>query len=185
MEFNVPASSAAGAAATAAPAAVGGAAAAVGSAVAKPAFAYALLDGLVDASKLASDRSRESTDGIDPAAWLLDAKQLSARYDARRMTCRWIEMDLGRPMKVLGVETQGIELPRLASGFWVKAYRVDVSDDGVVWEPVGAFEGNYDVGTRVRNRFPSKPTARFVRLIPKEAHSEHYVSLRWDVLVTK
>lgn len=94
-------------------------------------------------------------------------------------------MDLGRPMEVLGVETQGIELPRFASGVWVKAYRVDVSDDGFVWEPVGAFEGNYDVGTRVRNRFPTMPTARFVRLIPKEAHSEHYVSLRWDVLVTK
>jgi len=186
MEFNVPAVSADAASTAAAAAGAAGGAAATATATsaataAKPAVAYALLDGLADASKLMvpCGHTRILLDGGKDR--LLDAKA----PDVEPSGHLWIEMDLGCAREVLGVETQGMRWAGVygAHETWVKRYRVDVSDDRVSWEPVGTFEGNYDSHTRVRNRFTSKPIARFVRLISNEY--ETICGFRWDVLVSK
>ena len=82
----------------------------------------------------------------------------------------YLQLDLGRPRVLSALLTQGDP----AKG-WVTAYKVEISDDGVTWEPTSSsdaidadkeFFANTDGSTVVANRVPGAPVTRFVRLIP-------------------
>lgn len=186
----------AAAAAAAAPASAAGGAAASSPATAAPASAhaatpppaprvtrYALLDGIVTvASAFTSSGCWRGLDNHDVAHGVLKGTSgqgawVAADEHAKR-GC-WVQLDLGSPMEVAGVETQG----RAAGDYtqWVTRYRVFASADGEVWDAVGTFDGNFDQHTRVRNKLPAPVTARYVRLVPLEHHE--WPSLRWDVIV--
>jgi hypothetical protein len=75
---------------------------------------------------------------------------------------QWMEIDLGLPMEVSGVVTQG----RHNLDQWVKTYKVSVKVDGEDWEELGEFPGNTDRDTKVENMFDTPKQARYMRILP-------------------
>ena len=82
----------------------------------------------------------------------------------------WMQIDLGAPVYVTGVMTQG----RANYAQWVKSFSAKSSVDGSSFEDVDGgtiFAGNSDRSTQVQNNFTSVKLARFVRFIVKSFHA--------------
>ena len=96
---------------------------------------------------------------------------------------QWWQIDLGRPMKVQGVVTQG----RTAYDQYVKSYQVKVSNDGHSWQPVDGgktFAGNSAANNaKKENWFVVPVTARYVRFVVESW--KNHISMRAAVLTCK
>ncbi|XP_032809070.2 lactadherin-like [Petromyzon marinus] len=109
-------------------------------------------------------------------AWTPDDQDRSA----------WIQVDLGRAMRVSGVTTQGAR--RMGSAEYIKKFTLAFSDDGKMWSGYREarstknriFPGNWDNSTpRVTALSPSI-TSRYVRLLPTICHNR--CTLRMELL---
>ena len=123
---------------------------------------------------------------------------------------KWLQMDLGSPMVVNGVVTQGRgpglgqKLNALNNPFVnqsVTSYQVSYSNDATTWEPVdkdangngAVFQGNTPAvynssanqNTKISNVFANPVTARYIRIIPKSYKlPDGYTTMRAGVLIS-
>jgi len=91
---------------------------------------------------------------------------------------QWIEADLSRPRRILGVATQG----RHDYAQWVTAYRIMYRNKkSEAWRTVRKdFTGNQDQHTVVRHSLRGYHIrARYVRVQPLSWHG--HISMRWDI----
>ncbi|XP_073259033.1 uncharacterized protein [Porites lutea] len=96
---------------------------------------------------------------------------------------QWLQVDLGTYTRVTHVATQG----RNSFSGWVTKYLLQYSDDGFIFrsyeEAANAsamiFVGNKDSDTVVYNILKPPITARFIRILPLEWHSQ--ISLRIEI----
>lgn len=149
-----------------------------------PPTLYALRDKVVDSKALSSAGPWKGLADHDVVHSLIDGQSgigAWAATDHHATHGCWIQMDLGTRRRIVGVETQGRQHRSPLGPQWVKRYRTFQSDDGVVWDAIGTFDGNFDETTRVRNFFPAPVAARYLRLVPLEHNV--WPSLRWDVLL--
>jgi hypothetical protein len=114
--------------------------------------------------------------GTGHARSMLDS--LQAWSSLHSQAGHWMQIDLGDPIFVAGVVTQG----RNAHDQRVTTYRVEHSLDGSSFSNVaGTWTGNSDSHTRVTSVFHSAFWARYVRIFP-QTWSGH-MSMRAGVLV--
>ncbi|CAH1802432.1 unnamed protein product [Owenia fusiformis] len=139
-----------------------------------------------------SDRLTASSFWVsaEPNQGRLDTKGTSSKSggwlarSGKINTNQWIQVDLGRVMKFLGVITQG----RNGVDQWVKTFRIDYSTDGeqfiTILHSAGQrtteFQGNSDQNTKVRHMLDRPRQARYVRINPRTWNS--YPSMRFDVI---
>jgi hypothetical protein len=102
--------------------------------------------------------------GSGDARSILDSA--NAWCSANVQVGEWMQIDLGEPMLVVGVVTQGRSSD---TGYdqWVSSYRVEYSLNGAGFLTVaGTWNGNSDSNTRVISVFYSSYYARYVRIFP-------------------
>lgn len=99
---------------------------------------------------------------------------------------QWIEVDLGKILKVTGVVTQGAIRTQPVYE-WVTAFKIEygsisgsrqrLMENGhwKIFTPV-----NFDPTTKVVTRFPAAITARYVRIVPTAYHG--HISMRFDFI---
>ncbi|CAH3022884.1 unnamed protein product [Porites evermanni] len=95
---------------------------------------------------------------------------------------QWLQVDMGRSMKVTGIATQG----RQDADQWVTAYYVYISSDGVTfakvkhwWNYVKTFQGNRDRMSVQTHSIDPPIYGRYVRIIPRGWRS--HISMRLEL----
>ncbi|XP_066097594.1 discoidin, CUB and LCCL domain-containing protein 2 isoform X2 [Saccopteryx bilineata] len=87
---------------------------------------------------------------------------------------QWLQIDLNKEKKITGIVTTGSTM--LEHNYYVSAYRILYSDDGLRWtvyrergvEQDKIFQGNKDYHQDVRNNFLPPIIARFIRVNPTQ-----------------
>ncbi|KAI1887417.1 hypothetical protein AGOR_G00190080 [Albula goreensis] len=99
---------------------------------------------------------------------------------------QWLEVDARRPTLLTGVILQGRN--SIWSWDWVHTYKVQLSNDSVVWKPCmngteeAIFEGNQDAETPVLALLPEPTVARYIRINPQTWYENGTICLRAEVL---
>ncbi|XP_048060181.1 probable carboxypeptidase X1 [Megalobrama amblycephala] len=99
---------------------------------------------------------------------------------------QWLQLDALRPTLFTGVILQGRN--SIWSLNWVRTYKVQFSNDSVVWQPCmngseeAVFIGNEDLETPVLALFPEPSVAQYIRINPQTWFSNGTICLRAEVL---
>ena len=91
---------------------------------------------------------------------MLNSKTAWAAARGKSEVGAYVVLDVGYPTLLSGVLTQG----QYNRPYWVMAYEVSTSMDGVAWASVGVYQGNIDMRGTVERDFPAPVQARYVKL---------------------